>query len=221
LPAPVYPQSAKGIPMIARSFIILFCLLLSGIVTATNAERMLSMKIGMAWPKELLSTGRPSGDAEVNYGLIVDKKVGFGVTGNFLWNVQSQEQKIGGTGHFKILSAQQSYMFPIMGFFQIDPVPQLIVHPVATFKIGYNSMIYSYTESDSLRQNSKPLHPYFYGLIIKGGVDALYDIGERSTLFLGLEYRWANTNTVSSTNGLLDKRDMGGIGLSAGFRVIL
>jgi len=41
-------------------------------LTVTNAERMLSMKIGMTWPRELLSTGVPSGDAEANYGIIVD-----------------------------------------------------------------------------------------------------------------------------------------------------
>jgi hypothetical protein len=207
--------------MIARLLPILSCLLLSGIITATNAERMLSMKIGTTWPRALLSTGVPTGDAEVNYGIIVDKKVACGITGNFLWNVQSKEQRAGTTGHLKIVSAQQSYMFPIMGFFQIDPIPDLIVHPVATFKIGYNSMIYSYTEADSAGNNKQPLHPYFYGLIIKSGIDALYDIGERSTLFLGMEYRWADTKTVSNTNGLFDKRNMGGIGLSAGFRVIL
>jgi hypothetical protein len=198
--------------MIARPLLILSCLLLSGMLTAANAERMLSMKIGMTWPRALLSTGVPSGDAEVNYGIIVDKKVAFGITGNFLWNVQSKEQTVGTTGHLKIVSAQQSYMFPVMGFFQIDPIPDLIVHPVATFKIGYNSLIYSYTEADSVGNNAKPLHPYFYGL---------NDIGERSSLFLGLEYRWADTKTVSNTNGLFDKRNMGGIGLSAGFRVIL
>jgi hypothetical protein len=207
--------------MIARPLLILSCLLLSGMLTAANAERMLSMKIGMTWPRALLSTGVPSGDAEVNYGIIVDKKVAFGITGNFLWNVQSKEQTVGTTGHLKIVSAQQSYMFPVMGFFQIDPIPDLIVHPVATFKIGYNSLIYSYTEADSVGNNAKPLHPYFYGLIMKAGIDGLYDIGERSSLFLGLEYRWADTKTVSNTNGLFDKRNMGGIGLSAGFRVIL
>lgn len=207
--------------MISRSFLIVSCLLFSGMLTATNAERMLSMKIGMTWPRVLLPTGIPTGDAELNYGIIVDKKVAFGVTGNFLWNVKSKQEQVGTTGHYKMINDQRTYMFPIMGFFQIDPIQNLIVHPVATFKIGYNSMIYSYTEQDVIPENSKPLHPYFYGLIVKTGVDALYDLGERSSLSLGMEYRWADTKTVSNTNGLFDKRDMGGIGLCAGFRVIL
>jgi len=207
--------------MNSRLIAILSAALLFGAVPMTNAERMLSGKIGMTWPRELLSTGIPTGDAEINYGIIIDKKVALGVSGNFLWNVKAKKQQVGVSGLFKIIDAQQSYMFPIMGFFQIDPVPQLIVHPVATFKIGYNSMIYSYTVSDSSLQNTKPLYPYFYGLIIKGSVDALYDIGERSSLFLGLEYRWANTKTASNTDGLFNERNMSGIGLCAGFRVIL
>jgi hypothetical protein len=207
--------------MISRIALTLSCLLLSVLSTPASAEKMLSMKIGMTWPRELLSTGVPTGDAEVNYGIIIDKKVAIGVSGNFLWNVQSKEEKVdtGGTGHYKTISAQRSFMFPIMGFFQLDPVPDLIVHPVGRFQIGYNSMIYSYTEADSLGNNAKPLSPYFYGLIMKAGVDAIYDIGENSALFLGMEYRWADTKTA--TSGLFDKRNMGGIGLSAGFRVIL
>ena len=209
--------------MIARSFLILSFLLLSGTVTATNAERMLSMKIGMTWPRALLSTGMPTGDAEVNYGIIVDNKVALGVSGNFLWNVQAKEERVqdASTTRYKIVSEQKTFMFPIMGFFQLDPVPDLIVHPVATFKIGYNSMIYSYTEADDDGGNANPVSPYFYGMIIKAGAEALYDLGERSSLFLGMEYRWADTKTNSNASDWFDKRNMGGIGLFAGFRLIL
>jgi hypothetical protein len=206
--------------MIARSTFSLTLLLLTLMIPGAYAERMLSGKIGMTWPRELLSTGIPTGDAELNYGIIIDKKVALGISGNFLWNVKAKKQQLDSSEHYKIIDAQQSYMFPIMGFFQIDPVPNLIVHPVATFKIGYNSLIYSYTEADSSNRSSKPLYPYFYGLIIKGEVEALYDIGERSSLFLGMGYRWANAKTFTKS-GLFDERNMGGIALSAGFRVLL
>ncbi|MBN1128838.1 MAG: hypothetical protein JXA71_07620 [Chitinispirillaceae bacterium] len=200
---------------------MLLCLVLFGSFSTATAAKMVSGKIGMTWPRALLSTGVPTGDAEVNYGLIIDKKVALGITGNFLWNVQSEDERVdsGGVGRYKTISAQKSLMFPIMGFFQLDPVPYLIVHPVARFQIGYNSMIYYYTEADSGGANAKPLSPYFYGLIMKAGIDALYDLGENSSLFLGMEYRWAQTKTA--TTGLFDKRNMGGIGLCAGFRVIL
>ena len=195
-----------------------------GIFSSASAERMLEIKIGPTWPRELLSTGIPTGDAEILYGFIIDKKVAFGIAGNFLWNARSKDVQVrdtaSGAVHNKIVNGQSSFMFPIMGFFQIDPVPNLIVHPVAHFQIGYNSMIYNYSEADSAGAQKRPLSPYFYGLIIKTGADALYNLGERSSLLVGMEYRWADTKTAS-TKGLFDKRNMGGIGFSAGFRVTL
>ena len=197
-----------------------FLVLLSAILTTGYAEKMVSAKIGLSWPRALLSTASPSGDAEVNYGTIVDRKLAFGVSGNFLWNVKADVQQVptGGATHYKTVSEQKTFMFPVMAFFQLDPMPDLILHPVAHFQIGYNSMIYSYNATDSLG-GVTPLSPYFYGLIMKAGVDALFSIGESSSLFLGMEYRWADMQTASKRDGLFDKRNMGGIGISAGFRV--
>lgn len=196
-----------------------FLVLLSAILTTGYAEKMVSAKIGLSWPRALLATASPSGDAEFNYGTIVDQKLAFGVSGNFLWNVKADVHRVstGAATHFKTVSEQKTFMFPVMAFFQLDPMPDLMVHPVAHFQIGYNSMIYSFTETDS--STVTPLSPYFYGLIMKTGVDALYSIGESSSLFLGMEYRWADMQTASNTHGLFDKRNMGGIGISAGFRV--
>lgn len=199
---------------------VLLCVAMSGFFSGSRGENLLLLKIGTTWPQVLLSTGIPSGDAELEYGLIIDRKVGFGIAGDFLWNVRSTERKDSLGTHYRTLSSQKTFMFPIMGFFFIDPLPNLIVHPVAGFQIGYNSMIYSYTETTDTSA-AKPLSPYFYGLIIKASLDALYNLGERSSLFLGLEYQWADTKTTSNTNGLFDKRDMSGIGLRAGFRVAL
>lgn len=209
--------------MLARSIVPLMCFCLIHLVPATHAEKMLSGKIGMTWPRALLSTGIPTGDAELSYGIIIDKKVALGITGNFLWNVQSKEERVReeATTRYRLVSEQQTFMFPVMGFIQIDPLPDLIVHPAGRFQIGYNSMIYSYTEADDDGANAKPVSPYFFGLIMKAGIDALYDLGERSSLFAGIEYRWSDTKTISNTSDLFDKRNMGGIGLCAGFRVIL
>jgi hypothetical protein len=167
----------------------------------------------------LLSTGIPSGDVEINYGAFIDRKVGFGLATDFLWNIDTKEATTG--THFTIVNEKKTFMFPIMGFFLIDPLPGLMVHPVARFEIGYNSLIYSYKYKDSADAVLKPLSPYFYGLIIKASLDGLYNLGERSALFLGLEYQWAGTTTTNNTEGLFDKRDMSGIGLRAGFRVLM
>ena len=188
--------------------------------TATGAEKLFTGKIGFCWPQALLATASPSGDAELAYGYVIDKKVGFGIAADFLWNVNSKTAPSSG-GHVLTIREQQTYMFPIMFFFQLDPMPELIVHPVGHFDIGYNSMIYSYTATDANTGESTPLHPYFNGLIIKTGVDALYDMGKQSAIYLGLEFQWANTSTASTPAGIFDKRDMSGIGLSAGFRVEL
>jgi hypothetical protein len=195
-------------------------LVISGLWSFAGAEKLFSMKIGTTWPQVLLRTGIPSGDVEINYGMLIDRKVGFGIAADFLWNVMNKEARDSSGDHFYITSEQKTFMFPIMGFFLLDPMPDLVVHPVARFEIGYNSMIYSYNSKvDALAV--KPLSPYFYGLIIKASIDGLYNLGERSALFLGLEYQWAGTTTTNNNVGLFDKRDMGGIGLRAGFRVLI
>jgi hypothetical protein len=56
---------------------------------------------------------------------------------------------------------------------------------------------------------------------VKFGIDELYNMGNRSALYLGLEYQWAKTSTTSNAEGIFDMRNMSGLGLSAGFRVIL
>ena len=115
-------------------------------------------------------------------------------------------------------------MFPVLGFVMIDPVPNLIVHPSAQFQIGFNSM-YSITTGQNYRYDKDTYDTtttshsdYYYGLIMKAIVDANYNLGESSTIFLGVEYQWAGTKTQSNTAGLFAKRDMSGIGLRAGWR---
>jgi hypothetical protein len=204
--------------MKSKGLLVLFLVAASAALFLPGAENMFSVKIGTTWPQALLSTGICSGDAALEYGIIIDKKIAFGLTGDFLWNTRSKDVKDTTPGLWRVQSADKTFMFPILGFFMLDPVPGLIVHPSAQFQIGYNSMI---SVTSGLDQNNKvSTHSdYYYGLIIKAIVDACYNIGERSTLFLGLEYQWADTKTNSNTNGLFNKRDMSGIGLRAGFRV--
>jgi hypothetical protein len=55
---------------------------------------------------------------------------------------------------------------------------------------------------------------------MKLGVDGVYDVGNKSSLFVGIDYQWADMRTVR-LNNLSDPRDMSGPGLGAGFRVKL
>jgi hypothetical protein len=198
--------------------IALLAVAIAGLSSGSRAETMLSLSIGTTWPQALLPTGICSGDAELNVGALIDRKVGFGFATDFLWNTKQKDVRDSVPGKWITVSAQKSFMIPLMGYVLIDPVPKLIVHPLAKFEIGYNSMIFV-TKGDS-SDPAKINYPYFYGLIIKGSIDALYDLGERSSLFIGVEYQWADTRNASKGE-LFDKRDMSAIGLRAGFRVAL
>jgi hypothetical protein len=211
-----------------RIIMTVFCIFaVSGVLFSINAENMVSIKIGTTWPQALLQTGICSGDAALQYGMIIDKKISFGLVGDFLWNTKSLEVKDDSTGKWRIQHADKCFMFPVMAFFMLDPVPNLIVHPSAQFQIGYNSMVSITTGYDTTGTGNDPAKrtetsqsDYYYGLIMKAIVDASYDIGENSAVFLGVEYQWAVTKTSNNKIGLFNKRDMGGIGLRAGFRVI-
>jgi hypothetical protein len=163
------------------------------------------------WPTAITT----SWDGELMYGALVDQKVGFGVAVDFLWNSNSLDS-VGVLGTHKTIRNESSYMFPIMGFIAFDPLPRAMVHPMFTMKIGYNSMVYSRSPDSSI-----PAAGYYYGLIIKLGVDGLYNIGERSAVFAGLEYQWADTRNVADGLGRFYRRDMSGIGLRMGFRFLL
>jgi hypothetical protein len=173
------------------------------------------------WPQQLLSTGIPSGDAELNIGAIIDKKIGFGFAADFLWNIKSVDAK-DTTDKWITLSAEKNFMIPVMGYILIDPVPDLIVHPVAKFEIGYNSVIFGSKKRNPTDPEKKieDRLDYYYGLILKGCIDALYNLGEQSSVFLGVEYQWAETQTSSDAGDRFRKRDMSGIGLRGGFRVV-
>jgi hypothetical protein len=185
-------------------------------------QHLFEFKLGPSWPEGRLKMASPVFDIGLAYGLIVDRKVGFGLATDFLWSTKTSE--VPSNGLYKITSDEQFYMFPIMGFFLLDPMPDMVIHPVAHFNIGYNSMIYSVKMDSTSSAGNRPtssVSPYYYGLIVKTGIDGLYNIGERSALFLGLEYQWAGTATKSNSENLFDKRDMSGLCLRFGFRAIL
>ncbi|MCU0608410.1 MAG: hypothetical protein MUF22_01415, partial [Chitinispirillaceae bacterium] len=114
----------------------------AGMLSPIRAERpvkLLQCKIGTAWPGELRGSGGVTGVLDFAYGRIVDKKVGFGISGSFLWESTSTDSTVG--DRIKKMWNEETYMLPVMGFVELDPIPDRIVHPIARFSIGYNSMI--------------------------------------------------------------------------------
>jgi hypothetical protein len=189
----------------------------------TNAyEKLLSLEIGPTWPS-VISNGT-SWNAEIMYGAFVDKKIGFGVAGDFLWNTYSKEDTSGSLRYNE--KEESSFMYPVMGFILFDPVPYLVVHPLFRFDIGFNSMNYYYKCStldsvEAIATSSLPHSGYYYGLIVKISADGCYNLGDQASVFLGLEYRWANTRTSEDDNGYFSRRDMSGVGIHAGVSFLL
>jgi len=174
------------------------------------ADHLITFAIGPAWPSVLLNK-QTSWNAEVLYGIIIDQKIAFGVTGNFLWNTKSVESL--DTNHnYRIKKSDESYMFPLSGFIMVDPFRDLMVHPAFRLEMGYNSLQYYTTDSATSH------HDYYYGLFTKIAADGIYDIGSHSSIFAGCFYQWANTRTSTKSNGTFGRRDMSGAGVAIGFR---
>ena len=119
-------------------------------------------------------------------------------------------------------------MFPLGGFFLIDPLPDWRFHPIGKFGVGYNSMIYNFkdsrvdTASANLADSSlskKDPSGYYYGIILRAGADCVFSLGESTGLFAGAEYQWANTRSTAKTgNNEFLRRDMSGLLIRVGFR---
>jgi hypothetical protein len=184
-------------------------------------ETFVSLKIGPTWPHDQLNSASPtSWDGELMYGTFVDRKVGFGVATDFLWNTNTVVKD--SSGRKWAAREEGTYMFPIMGFLVFDPIPNAIIHPMMKFEIGYNSLLY-YLKSRSADTTQTPTsnNGYYNGLIVKIGIDGLYNLGEQTAIFAGLEYQWANTTTNQNADGFFSQMNMSGIGIRMGFRFLL
>jgi len=174
------------------------------------SEKLFSLKIGPSWPSAIST----SWDGELLYGSLIDKKVGFGIAADFLWNTNPVEKDSAGLK--RTVRNESHYMFPVMGFLAFDPIPAAMIHPLLKFEIGYNSLVYSRTPDSTIAASG-----YYYGLIIKIGIDGLYNLGEQTAIFAGLDYQWADTRNMANASGYFYRRDMSGMGLRMGFRFLL
>jgi hypothetical protein len=186
--------------------------LLAGIcmVGAAGASKVIQITFGPDWTRDRVGTSAAtSWNAGLESGIIVDKKVGFGFEGDFLWNSSQTDSSTGG-GNYQTIKEDKSFMFPLGGFILIDPFTDWIVHPTAKLNIGYNSLVRKTKNPDS-----EASYDYYYGLLVKAGADALYNFGEFTGVFLGADYQWAQLRTGGKT---FQRRDLSGPGLHAGFR---
>jgi hypothetical protein len=113
-------------------------------------------------------------------------------------------------------------MFPISGFFTVTPMPELIVTPSIWGQVGLNTMYFSQKTSDAAADTSVSAEDGWYmGVIWKIAADALVRIGESSSFFAGFEYQWSKPKKLDiRKDDIFVRRDMSGVGLRMGFRVI-
>ena len=210
-----------------RSIIFAFLVcIMSGLIGPSYAkETFVSIKIGPTWPHDQLNSDHPtSWDGELLYGTFIDRKVGFGIAGDFLWNTNTvvKDSVIGGAHQKWAAREEGTYMFPVMCFLVFDPIPNAVVHPMMRFEIGYNSLLYYLKIRDAdTTQIPTSNNGYYNGLIVKIGIDGLYNLGEQTAIFAGLEYQWANTTTSQNAEGFFSQLDMSGVGIRMGFRFLL
>jgi len=197
-------------------------LMTAGIAAGFATENLLVLKVGPSWPRQLQWSKLPTaGNASVLGGWIIDRKLSFGGGVDFLWNVNREVNRIPGKSNvYRIEQSQKSFMFPVSGFLAIDPVPALRVHPCASVQVGLNNLYYS-NSADSAADDIYRESGFYMGFFCKIAADAIYDLGEKSGLFAGLEYEWANTDRLGvKSSDIQIPRDMSGFGLRAGFRVM-
>jgi hypothetical protein len=211
---------------LASGLIALAALLVIVTSAAASTENIVMLRFGPLWPRELLNTDKPTAwNVGLSYGVAPGRKVGVGVGIDFLWNRTVNEKPVTGQpGLYEVTRSEQSYMFPLSLFFYLDPIEQYVVHPAATLNVGYNSMFYSFDdeqELDSGKVSDADPDGYYYGLYVKLALDALVNIGEAGAFFLGVDYQWANTRSAHHDGNTYRRRDMSGIGIRAGFRLLL
>ncbi len=213
--------------MFQKKLLFLAIILLTSGDIIFASERLLQLKIGPAWVKELQWSENPtSWDASIQSGLIFDKKLSFGGELDFLWNINKKATNIR-NNTYRLEKIERTFMFPVSGFFALDPIPDFRVHPCASIQMGLNTMYYSHKEKENSRVEDIPDNTlidengWYMGFYLKIAVDAAFNLGEQSALFAGLDYRWSKPNKLGVKSGeIFTQRNMSGVGIKMGFRVI-
>lgn len=206
-----------------RVIAVLFSI--SFLIGIASAEQQFVLKIGPVWPVALWKSEKATAwDASVLGGLAIDRKVSFGGGVDFLWNVVSDEEHVSGNV-YRRETTEKTFMIPLSGYVTVDPVPDLIVHPCVTAQVGVNMMYFSHAE-DSIAQSGSASslvdeNGWYFGFYWKIAADAVYDLSEKSGVFAGFDYQWSQPKKIDiNTSDLYTKRNMGGIGIRMGLRVV-
>jgi hypothetical protein len=198
--------------MKTQAFLCAACLVCVAAI-AGRAETMLNLKMGPAWPKALRSDNAENGitawEPSIEIGTMFNRTVGIGFDAEFQWKRRLVDSTYNDTltgGNIVPITVidkvERFYLFPPCFFLCVDPVPDLIVHPVIKGQVGMTLLYYKNqwlddTNGDGVKEkhysedSGKHGHLY-YGVFGKVGVDALYDLGETVSVFAGFEFQFGN-----------------------------
>ena len=207
------------------------------VALAAQAETMLNLKMGPAWPKELRENNTDAGitawEPSIEIGALFDRRVGFGFDAEFQWKRRLDDSTyidtVTLTSVTVVDKVERFFMFPPSIFLVIDPVPDLIVHPAIKGQIGMTLLYYSNKwfdddDGDGNADDEKKSEDtgLYYGVFGKAGIDAIYDIGETVSIFAGFEFQFGNArHKKDGTENQYYKKQIYGPGIRMGFRFLM
>lgn len=163
------------------------------------SQNILNVGIGPCWLRNLKIEEKPTmWTASIEYGKMFDNVIGFGVDIDFTWMVYSEFRDIDSTvdGEAQTFSRKsldkKRFMYPISIFLQIDPLSRFRLHPVVKAQIGLNMMsrydkMYNATTGQDM-EKFELKNGFYIGLIGKGSIDAVLDVGNHAAFFVGFEF---------------------------------
>jgi hypothetical protein len=221
---------------IRKSFLTVFLLSMSLLTVSVCAETMINVKMGPAWPKEMRINNPEDGitawEPSVEIGMLFNKIVGIGFDAEFQWKRRMDDSTYIDTADVPITvegKSERFFLFPPSVFISIDPVPDLIIHPVIRGQIGLTLLYYGnkWYDDDDLDGKKDDEHKsddtgLYYGVFGKAGLDALYDLGENVSVFGGFEFQFGKArNRKEHTTNEYYYKSFYGPGIRLGFRFLI
>ncbi len=204
-----------------RNIITTAVLVLSFIFTGYS-QQVINIGIGPCWPKDIRenSNQKTSWNATVEWGRVFDDIVIIGADFDFLWNrytdeTSSDTSEMAGS-ITEVDSVTSWYNFPVSLFLAVDPISQYRMHFQVRGQIGFNMM--AYKQESKVNDEKADNSGFYVGLIGKAGADGIFDIGEHSAVFAGIEQQWKSVKkSKDDSETSYYEQNISGPGIRMGF----
>jgi hypothetical protein len=185
--------------------------------------RITGLQIGPSWPEDVDGLAWMAG---LESGMVFDDIIHLGGGANLLWRSESKdtldENTTSGVSKRVDTLRIRRYMFPVYAYIGVDPVPELIVHPVLTVDVGLNMMFYSKDTLDPVEGKlvkADAANGLYIGPLVRLGLEGVYDIGDAVSAYVGCAYAWSRM--TKSADGGKYERPMNAFDMHLGLRFAL